>query len=505
MPGRKITKQQVNLYMTSRINGYTQVTSSAKAGISERSGKRIESNNCLILSPTARNWRTRKDPLAEIWDCELRLLLEESPALTPITLLEYLQEKYPGEYPDSLLRTLQRRIKEWKVLSGKEKELIFRQIHLPGRLGLSDFTQLKGIIILIQNEPLCHLLYHFRLAYSGWSYLKVILGGESYTALTEGLQEALLCLGGSPLEHRSDSLSAAFKNTTRDTRQDLTSSYEQFCQHYKMEATRNNLGKSHENGSIESSHGHLKRRIKQALLIRQSNNFESIEDYQDWLNIVVRKHNQRNAKNIILDKAALQLLPPFKTMDFKELVVPVHSTGTIEVARTTYSVPSCFQGAKLRVHLYDNRLCCYLGSKFVIELPRIRAGKEKTRARLINYRHLIDSLVKKPQAFRFSILRDDIIPNQAYKDIWSFLEQKVKGRESCKIMVGILSIAAKFDCEKKLSDLVTKQVAKNQIPNLDKLRQYFSGRVINVPTIDVEQHELKGYDDLLLIQEVKDA
>jgi hypothetical protein len=92
MPGRKITKQQVNLYMTSRINGYTQVTSSAKAGISERSGKRIESNNCLILSPTARNWRTRKDPLAEIWDCELRLLLEESPALTPITLLEYLQE-----------------------------------------------------------------------------------------------------------------------------------------------------------------------------------------------------------------------------------------------------------------------------------------------------------------------------------------------------------------------------------------------------------------------------
>ena len=97
--------------------------------------------------------------------------------------------------------------------------------------------------------------------------MKVILGGESYTALTEGLQEALLCLGGSPLEHRSDSLSAAFKNTTRDTRQDLTSSYEQFCQHYKMEATRNNLGKSHENGSIESSHGHLKRRIKQAPLI----------------------------------------------------------------------------------------------------------------------------------------------------------------------------------------------------------------------------------------------
>ena len=98
-------------------------------------------------------------------------------------------------------------------------------------------------------------------------------------------------MGGSPLEHRSDSLSAAFKNTTRDTRQDLTSRYEQFCRHYKMEATRNNLGKSHENGSIESPHGHLKRRIKQALLIRQSNNFECIEEYQDWLNIRELRRN----------------------------------------------------------------------------------------------------------------------------------------------------------------------------------------------------------------------
>jgi len=94
MPGKIITKQQVDLYMTSRINGYSQVTSSAKAGISESSGKRIESNNCSILSPTSRNWRTRKDPLEDIWDRELR-----SQVLTKVikNLLYLLKTKFKFE------------------------------------------------------------------------------------------------------------------------------------------------------------------------------------------------------------------------------------------------------------------------------------------------------------------------------------------------------------------------------------------------------------------------
>ena len=504
MPGKKITKQQVKLYMNTRSKGYTQITSSAKSGISVSSGRRIETNKRNTRSSPQRKWRTRKDPFVNVWDDEIVFLLEQNPTLTALTLLEVLQDKYPGEYPDSLLRTMQRRVKTWKALNGKEKELVFIQNHLPGRLGLSDFTKLKGITITIEGKALNHLLYHFRLAYSGWSYLKVILGGESYTALTEGLQEALWRLGGSPLEHRTDSLSAAFKNKNSSVKNDLTRKYEEFCRHYQMEPTRNNRGKSHENGGIESPHGHVKRRIQQALIIRQSNDFANVDHYQIWLEEVIKKHNRRNAKNFKMERLALQELPKFKTTDFTELVARVHSTGTIEVSRTTYTVPSCFVGEQLRIHLYDNCLRCYLGPKFLFALPRIYAINRKRRARLVDYRHLVDSLMKKPQAFRFSKIRDDILPNAAYKKIWNFLEDRIKGRESCKLIVGILSIAAKFDCEKELGDFVLAQIEKNIVPNLEDLRRRFTTSDSKRPEVKITQHSLSSYDELL-VNEVPDA
>jgi hypothetical protein len=505
MPGNKVTKQQVKLYMKTRSKGCTQATSSARAGISVSSGQRIEAGNHSALSPTTRSWRTRDDPFGDVWDSDIKLLLEESPDLTPLTILEYIQDRHPEQYPDSLLRTMQRRVKQWKALNGKAKEIIFRQEHAPGRFALSDFTKLKGVEITIQKKPLRHLLYHFRLAYSGWSYLKVVLGGESYTALTEGLQEALWCVGGSPFEHRTDSLSAAFKNSGKETRKDLTQRYEQFCRHYNMEPTRNNLGISHENGGIEGPHGHLKRRIKQALLLRKSNDFDNISEYQNWMNEVTSKHNRRNAKNVALERSALQPLPSFKTLDYAELVVPVHSTGTININNTTYSVPSCFCGERLRVHLYDSKLRCYLGSNFIIELPRIYTIQKNKRARLINYRHLIESLMKKPQAFRYSQIRDDILPSPMYRRIWLLLDKKIKGRESCKLMVGILSVAAKFNCEKELGNLVLKQLINDEILNIEKLRQRFSKNINKTPQIEVNQHSLDSYDDLLVNKEVTHA
>jgi hypothetical protein len=503
MPGNRINNEQVGLYMSTRTKGCTQVTSSARAGISERTGRRIE-NGRLDPSKKKRHWKTRVNLLDDVWETVLIPLLEQTPHLQPLTLLEYLQEKHPEQYPDSLLRTLQRRVKTWKSLNGNAKTLIFRQEHTPGRQGLSDFTQLKDVEITIAGKSFKHLLYHFRLAFSGWSHMKVILGGESYSALATGLQEALWRLGASPLEHRTDSLSAAFKNLDVDAKKDLTARYEALCEHYNMTPTRNNLGVSHENGSIEGPHGHLKRRIKQALLLRQSNDFESIEAYQSWLDVVVHKHNQRNAKNSLVERGSLQPLPLHKTADYTEVVARVHSTGTIDVKRTTYSVPSRLSGEKLRVHLYDDRLECYLGSRLVIELTRIYAVNNVSRARKIDYRHLIESLVRKPQAFRFSKLRDDILPTPNFKKIWAYLEKGVGGKLSCKLIVGLLSIAAKYDCETALSTLVINQIEKNIRPNLDELDAIFCGEKEKRIITDVEiiQHNLDSYDDLLMVRGV---
>ncbi len=168
-------------------------------------------------------------------------------------------------------------MKAWKALHGPDKEVMFRQRQEPGRLGLSDFTELKDVSVTVGGEPLRHRLYHFRLAFSGWSHVEVVLGGESYAALSEGLQEALWRLGGAPLEHRTDSLSAAYRNLARDEQEDLTRRCGELCEHCGMRPTRNNRGVSHENGAVESPHGHLKRRIRQALLLRGSADFEALE------------------------------------------------------------------------------------------------------------------------------------------------------------------------------------------------------------------------------------
>jgi hypothetical protein len=495
MPGKTITIKQVKIYMTSRQAGCSQLVAAAKAGISERSGRDIEHGKRLE-SGHRYKWRTRPDPLATVWEQELVPLLEQTPSLSPITLLEELQTKYPGLYPDRLLRTLQRRVKQWKALFGPEKEVVFRQVHEPGRLGLSDFTSLRDLVITIHGKPLKHLLYHFRLSYSGWSYLKVILGGESYTALAEGLQDALWRLGGSPREHRTDSLSAAFKNLTALERQDLTANYASFCQHYHMHASRNNPGVSHENGSIESAHGHIKRRIKQALLLRNSCDFLSIVEYQDWLDNVIRQHNRRNVKEFDIERQALQPLPGYKTIDYTELLARVSTSSTIDVRRVTYTVPSRLQGETLRIHLYHDRLQCYLGSQLVITLKRIYAhGTHRTRS--VDYRHVIHSLARKPQAFRYSCLRDDLLPNESYKQIWCHVEQNLSKRAACKFMVALLHLAATNNCETELANDVLAMIANHQELSLTPLKTKYQVIHHDLPSITVAQHLLTSYNQFI--------
>src|SRR5208282_2976410 len=145
--------------------------------------------------------------------------------------------RHPDRDWDRLRRTLERRVRTWCADHGPEREVIFRQDHPPGRQGLSDFTDMADLAIRIAGEPLVHRLYHFVPACSGCEHAAVGLGGESFTALACGLQNALWSLGGAPAEHRSDRLSAAFRTLDRDAAEDQTRRYEALCLHYGMPAT----------------------------------------------------------------------------------------------------------------------------------------------------------------------------------------------------------------------------------------------------------------------------
>lgn len=496
MPGKRLTVQQVDLYMDYRKKGKCQTVAAAKAGLSERSGRRIEKEKASVQKgKVVREWRTRKDPLAAVWDSELKPMLEAEPLLTADGLWEYLADNHPGQYGRKIRRTLQRRVKAWKACHGKDKEVMFRQNHLPGRLGISDFTKLKRATITIDGKAFDHLLFHYRLPYSGWRYVKVILGGESFEALSSGLQGALERSGGVPQEHRTDGLSAAYRNKTE--KETLTKRYEGLCKHYQMIASRNNPGQSHENGAIESPHGHFKRKLEQALLIRDSTDFTTVNDYQSFIDDIIQKLNSRCADIFRVEQKHLQPLPDYRSPDYDEIRTVVSSSSTVEIKRVTYSVPSRLVGERVCVHVFDERIDIYVGATLAYTNARVRAQGGQ-RARCIDYTHLISSLVKKPQAFRYSQLREDLIPNEDYRLIWAYVDKTLEPRKACRYFVRLLHLASRETCEGALGRFVIHKIQQEgRLPTEDECRKRFANSQVKAPNVHVVQHDLKDYDQLI--------
>lgn len=500
MPGKTITDQQYRLYMKTRKLGKSQVISSAKAGISERSGRTLEKQGHL---PSQRkNKRGRKAGVhmfSEIWESAVVPLLQKGPSLTAVVIFEELQNLYPQRYEAKNLRSFQVLVRHWRAVHGCDKEVIFRQVHTPGLQGLSDFTFPKTFSVTIKGQAFDHLLYHFRLAYSYWSHIKVIEGGESFSALSLGLQEALSRLNGCPQEHRTDSLSAGFKNISRCAQEDLTQRYEAVCSHYNMLPTRNNLGQGHENGSVESAHGHLKRRIEQALILRESYDFDSVESYQQFIDQIVVRHNHRHQKRINEERLHLQPLAAHRALDCDLLTVRVTTSSTIYVKNVVYSVPSRLIGQQIRIHLYPHHLVGYLGADQLFDLSRQKSIPGK-RQYCIDYRHLIQSLALKPQAFRYSVLKDALLPNAAYKEIWQLLNQNCVSRHACKIMVGLLKIACDYNCEAHLADKVLNLLQKGEIPSLGSLQRRYESQNKDqpcYPEIVVPEQNIAAYNQLI--------
>ena len=493
MPGKRITRHQESLYMSKRQRGQSQQTAAAQAAISERSGRRIEKGERASI-PGERHWRTREDPLESIWQKELVPLLEKEAQLTGLTLWEYLEDEHAGQFPYSVLRTLQRRVKHWKATQGPEKVVIFRQSVPAGQQGLSDFSH-PNTAVTIAGQAFTHLLYQFRLAYSGWRYVQIVLGGESYSALADGFQSALTLAGGSPVEHRTDSLSAAFKNQLEE--QTLTQSYEALCAHYQVRPTRNNRGVSHENGAIECAHGSFKHRLDQALKLRGRGDFATIKDYQLFLNKVTERLNKRCQIRFREEQQVLQPLPGERFMDYSELSLKVTRSSTVEIKRVLYTVPSRLIGEHVRVHVYHDRLVMFVGQALTATLPRIYPTAGQERARRIDYRHLIHSLSAKPQAFRFLQFRDELLPTDTYRQLWQHSDRQFDAREACKWMVGVLRIAMDHDCEERLGHELLTTIEQHQpLPSLKALQERYLGRN-PVPAIPIRQHDLGSYDHLL--------
>lgn len=493
MPGKKITDHQVQKYKQHRLK-INQVAAAAKAGISERSAQRLEHSEALPSQHEARRWRTRADPLGSVWNSEVVPLLEADAMLNAVTLLEEMQRRYPGSYGTNILRTLQRRVRQWRAVHGPEREVFFAQEHPPGRLGLSDFTVCDELEVVVAGVAFPHRIYQFALAHSGWRHATVVEGGESFIALSTGLQSALWHLGGVPEEHRTDSLSAAFNNLAEQA--ELTRRYAALCKHYDMRASRCNPGQSQENGSIESRHDSIKTALDQALRLRGSRCFDERGAYLTLVEMITARLNARVAVRLVVERATLRALPARRTAEYEEVRARVSKYAIFTVRGAQYSAPSQLIGQRLTVRLYSDHIECWLGDTRVLERARLTHRDGQRHPRDIDYRHLIAALRRKPGAFARSVLRDAMFPRAVYRQTWERLSARLSEREACKAIVGLLALAADGH-EAQLASELEQLIELDQLPDLLALTTLLAPRPGVLPSVKVELPDLAGFDALL--------
>lgn len=494
MPGTRITDLQVIKYKELR-GRLTQESAAARIGISVSSGHRLERRRQLPSQRGSRQWRTRIDPLVQVWEDEVVPLLQEAPTLMGVTVLEELQRRYPGRFGEAVLRTLQRRMRAWRAQHGAEREIYFAQTHPPGRLGLSDFTVADELGVHLCGAAFDHRLYQFSLAHSGWRHARVVRGGESFQALSCGLQEALWMAGGVPEEHRTDSLSAAFNNLSEH--EELTRRYDALCKHYGMRASRNNPGQSHENGSIESRQGSLKRSLEQALLLRGSRDFADLGGYEQFVAETVRRLNGRCARDWEVERPCLGALPARRTVDFEEIDARVTKFGTFSAKSALYSVPSRLAGHRLKVRLYGAHLEAWLGGVKVFECERLYGSSADRHPKRIDWRHMLPALKRKPGAFARWVLREAMFPRSEYARTWQHLRDRLDERSACRLMVGLLDLADQANVLAELAGVLNELLDQNALPDIEVLRSRFAPRTAQMPSVQVVMPATAVYDALL--------
>ena len=127
----------------------------------------------------------------------------------------------------------------------------------------------------------------------------------------------------------------------------------------------------------------------------------------------------------------------------------------------------------LKVHVYDDRLECHVGGDHAITLKRLRDHKKKSHH--IDYRHIIGTLIRKPQAFRNYIYRDALFPTFAFCQAWEKLDNQLDSRKSCQEFVKILNEAARPNCEEKVNNYLEECLASNRLPKIGRSKGFVEG------------------------------
>jgi hypothetical protein len=488
-----ITKQQYRKLMSEYQETGNVTNSAMKAGMSRPTAQKylqaLQPPNQLQAKHT---WRTRQDPLVEIWP-QAQLMLEEAPDLEAKALFEYLWERSPGAVQEKHLRTFQRRVKLWRLAYGPDKEVFFPQDWEAGRAMQLDWTNANELAVTIAGQPYEHLLCHCVLPHSNWEWASCCLS-ESLLSCRQGLQEALHRLGKVPRELRVDNSSAATHRVGGGgTGREFNEQFVSLCQHYGMVPRTIGIECPNENGDVESSNGHLKRRLRQHLLLRGSRDFEAEAAYERFLHQVLERSNQGRKENLTAELAVMKALPPTRLSEYDEVSCTVGSASTIRVKKVGYSVPARLIGQELKVEVYERQLKLYSGRELLLVLPR-HCGD---RGVVLDYRHVIDHLLRKPGAFERYRYREQLFPSRSFREAYDYLVVKHGQRGGTVEYLRLLKLASEVgesDLEVMLADYLSPPYPAWSVGELRRILQPEPRPQIELSDL---QPEWSSYDSLL--------
>lgn len=472
--------------------GDTLTLAASKAGMDEKTAREyVRAGKLPSQMKVVHTWRTRPDPFAEVWN-EIQEKLGINPGLEAKALFEDLQRRYPGRFQDGQLRTFQRQIKRWRALEGPPKEVFFAQEHQPGRLGQSDFTHMDSLGITLSGRPFPHLIYHFVLTYSNWE-TGTICFSESYESLSQGLQKALWELGGVPREHQTDQMSAAVYPLGPEGKEEFTERYLRLLAHYGLEGRKIQVGKANEIGDVEQRHHRFKKAIEQALYLRGHRDFANRQEYESFVRELFQRSNEGRRERLNEEREVLRPLPSRPLDDRKRIRVKVRSGSTIRVQNNTYTVHSRLIGEWVDVRLDADTVEVWYAQRRIETLERLR-GKGKHR---IDYRHIIDWLVRKPGAFENYRYQADLFPTSRFRVAYDVLKERSSAR-SAREYLKILHLAAQ-EGESRVDEALRFLIEENRPITWELVEAVVKSDQAIPPATEmaIDSVDLVVYDDLI--------
>ena len=465
----------------------------SKSGMDAKTARKYRKLRRLPSELPTKPRGRRPDPFAEVWN-EVREVLEVNAGLEAKAVFEHLQRRYPGQFQDGQLRTFQRKVKYWRATEGPGREVFFAQKHVPGRLSASDFTHMEELGVTIQSRRFDHLIYHFVLTYSNWE-MGTVCFSESFESLSEGLQNALWELGRVPERHRTDRLSTAVNNALRPA--EFTGRYEALLRYYGLEGEKIQAGRGNENGDVEQRHYRFKRAVDQELMLRGSRDFTSVDEYRRFLQMLFLRLNAGRTQRLMEEMAVMRGLPERRIESVKRERVRVDSGSLIYADRNIYSVPSRLIGEQVDVHLSIDRVEVWYGQRKVADMPRLR-GRRKHR---VDYRHIIDWLVRKPGAFENYRYRDELFPTSRFRMAFDLLQER-RGPRASKEYLRILELAAKESESGVDQTLRTLLTDGQEEISAEAVKRLLDAQSSSLRDVEIGAVDLSAFDRLCTASEV---